>query len=162
MDEVQSCKFTCTNCGGHKLTVFHTWTILAGPDTENWREWGPLDENHIWHFVFKEKIAKEDENAENWVFDEYTKDNSSSKPEDYEVYEPEENPGNYRYFVNCTSCDREIEFGWSEPNRNGRIFPAECSDFDPEGIWPEPRYLDSWHQKHWLIRDEGADDAIRK
>ena len=55
-----------------------------------------------------------------------------------------------KFFVNCASCDREIEFGWSQPNRGGRIFPVECSDFILGEIWPEPRYLDSWHQKGWL------------
>ena len=156
MKEIQPWKFTCTNCGGHELTVFHTWTILAGPDTEIWREWGPLDVNHVWHFTFEEKIAKEETHTSNGDFKKYARDNSSSKPEDYEVYEQEDNPGNDKYFVNCTTCDRDIEFGWSEPNRNGRIYPAECSDFNPEGIWPEPRYLDSWHQKNWLIREEGT------
>jgi len=157
MKEAQPWEFTCKTCGGHRLTVYHVWTILAGPDTEHWQEWGPLDSNHLWHFEFKEKIEEEkdrDDESDPGDFGEYAKDNSSSKPKDYEIYEPEDNPGNDKFFVNCASCDREIEFGWSEPNRGGGIFPVECSDFNPEGIWPEPRYLDSWHQKHWLRRED--------
>ena len=157
LKEALPCEFTCKTCGGHKLTVFHVWTILAGPDTESWQEWGPLDTNHLWHFKFKEKIEKEkviDDDPDPWGFGEYAKDSSSSKPKDFEIYEPEGNPGNDKFFVNCTSCDREIEFGWSEPNRGGGIFPVECSDFNPEGVWPEPRYLDSWQQKNWLIRED--------
>ena len=73
-------------------------------------------------------------------FREYAKDTSSSRPEEYEIYEPEENPGNDEFYVNCAGCDRAIEFGWSQPNRGGRIFPVECSDFMPGNIWPEPRY----------------------
>jgi len=156
MNVAQSWEFTCKTCGGHNLTVSHIWTILAGPDTETWQEWGPLDTNHHWQFEFKEKVEKEkesDEDIRRWDFNEYAKDNSSSKPEEYEIYEPENNPGNDKFYVNCASCDREVEFGWSKPNRGGLIFPVECSDFNPEGIWPEPRYLDSWHQKHLLIKE---------
>ncbi len=153
MSENKSCVFTCYTCGGHKLTVFHVWTILAGPDTETWQEWGPLDSNHLFHFEFKERIEKEkDRDAESYrkKFQEYAKDNSNTKPEEYEVFDVENNSGNDMFYVNCTSCDREIEFGWSNQNRDGRIYPAECSDFVPNGIWPEPRYLESWHQKGWI------------
>jgi len=147
--------FTCKTCGGHKLNVTRVWKILAGPDSESWQEWGPLEADHHWRFKFKEKVEAEndwegDDEVQRWDFAEYTKNNSSSKPEEYEIFEPESNPGNDRFYVNCANCDREIEFGWSQPNRGGLIFPVECSDFIPGEIWPEPRYLDSWHQKHWL------------
>ena len=154
-DNQPSCEFICKTCGGHQLTVSRVWTILAGPDTESWQEWGPLNTDHSWRFEFKEKIEKEEDEVERGDFGEYAKDNSSSRPEDYEIYEPEDNPGNDRFYVNCASCDREIEFGWELPNRGGRIFPAECSDFNPGKIWPEPRYLASWHQKHWLGSEDG-------
>jgi hypothetical protein len=161
MSEFHPWEFTCKTCGGHQLTVSHVWTILAGPDTESWQEWGPLEANHFWHFEFKEKIEKEegnnnndddddDDEVEQWDYAEYAKDDSTSRPEEYEIFEPENNPGNDTFYVNCASCDREIEFGWSEPNCGGRIYPVECSDFIPGEIWPEPRYLDSWQQKHWL------------
>lgn len=151
MNDYQPWEFTCKTCGDHSLTVTHIWAILAGPDSESWQEWGPLEANHLWHFEFKSKIEKdEDDEVERWDFAEYAKDDSSSTPEEYEIYEPEDNPGNDRFYVNCASCDREIEFGWSQPNRGGRIFPVECSDFVPGDTWPEPRYLDSWQQKGWL------------
>lgn len=154
MNDYKPWEFTCKTCGGHSINVFRSWTILAGPDSESWQEWGPLEANHLWRFEFKKKIEKDDE-VEGWDFAEYAKDDSSSKPEEYEVYEPEDNPGNDEFYVNCASCDREIEFGWSQPNRGGRIFPVECSDFVPDGIWPEPRYLDSWQQKGWLKTRDG-------
>ena len=159
MNDHQSWEFTCKNCGGHNLTVTHVWKILAGPDTESWQEWGPLEADHHWRFEFKEMIENEkynnDEVVERWNFREYTKDNSSSKPEEYEIYEPESNPGNDKFYVNCAGCDREIEFGWSQSNRGGRIFPVECSDFIPGKFWPELRYLDSWQQKGWLSMGDG-------
>lgn len=159
MNDHQPWEFTCKTCGAHKLTVTRVWHILAGPDSERWQEWGPLEANHLWHFEFKEKMEKVEEDADDQmdyrqVFSEYAKDTSISKPEDYEIYEPQDNSGNDMFFVNCAGCDREIEFGWSQPDRGGRIFPAECSDFIPEKIWPEPRYLNSWHEKHWLKKEK--------
>ncbi len=65
------------------------------------------------------------------------KDTSASRSEEYEIYEPEINPGNDKFYVNCAGCDREIEFGWSQSNRGGRIFPVECSDFIPGKYSPE-------------------------
>jgi hypothetical protein len=151
IDDHKPWEFTCKTCGDHKLTVTRVWKILAGPDSESWQEWGPLEADHHWHYEFKERVEKNPDNeAENRDFDEYAKDDSSSIPEEYEIFEEESDPGGDEFYVNCASCDREIEFGWSQPNRGGRIFPAECSDFTPGEIWPEPRYLDSWHQKHWL------------
>jgi hypothetical protein len=159
MNDKQSWDFTCKTCGAHKLTVTRVWHILAGPDSERWQEWGPLEANHLWHFEFKEEMEEVEEDADNQmdyrqVFSEYAKDTSVSRLEDNEIYEPQDNPGNDMSFVNCAGCDREIEFGWSEPDRGGRIYPAECSDFIPEKIWPEPRYLNSWHEKDWLKREK--------
>ena len=164
MNEPQPWEFTCKTCGGHKLTVSRVWNILAGPESESWQEWGPLEADHHCRFEFKEKIEKnkdkdqdndQEEEVDRWNFSAYTKDNSSSKPEEYEIFEPEDNPGNDKFYVNCASCDREIEFGWSQPDRGGGIYPVECSDFVPGEIWPEPRYLEFWHQKGWLKTGDG-------
>ena len=56
----------------------------------------------------------------------------------------------YAFYVRCGGCRREIEFGWSHPERAGRIWPAECSDFNPWKGVPEPRFTESWHKKGWL------------
>jgi hypothetical protein len=155
MNDHQSWEFTCKTCGGHELTVTRIWLILAGLDSETWQEWGPLQANHLWHFEFKEKIAKQkdrdrDDEFERWDFGEYTKDNSSSKPEEYEIFEQESDPEGDKFYVNCAICDREIEFGWSLPNRGGRIYPVECSDFIPGEVWPDPKYVDVWQKRGWL------------
>jgi len=143
--------FTCKSCGGHKLTVYRVWNILAGPDGETWQEWGPLEADHTWVFKFKEKVEKDtDDEVERGDFGDFAEDDSSSKPEDYEVFESEDNPGNDKFYVNCAGCDREIEFGWSRLDRQGLIFPVELSDFDPLEIWPDPKYVDVWQQKGWL------------
>ena len=51
-------KFTCSKCDGHELTVTHIWSIQAGNDSERWREWGPLTDDHHWQYEFKERIEK--------------------------------------------------------------------------------------------------------
>ena len=151
MNEHQPWEFTCATCGGRKLNVYRVWNILAGPESETWQEWGPLEADHTWKFEFKEKIEEDnDDKVERGDFSEFAEDDSASKPEEYEIFESEDNPGNDKFYVNCAGCDREIEFGWSEPNRGGGIFPAECSDFISGKFWPEPRYLDSWQRKGWL------------
>lgn len=160
MNDIQPWEFTCKTCGENKLNVTRVWKILAGPESEIWQEWGPLLADHHWRFKFKEKVEVEkyldgeDDGVNRWDFAAYTKDNSSSKPEEYEIFEQHSNPGKDRFYVNCANCDREVEFGWSQLNRGGLIFPVECSDFVPGKIWPEPRYLESWHQKHWLRQEE--------
>ncbi len=99
--------FTCKTCGSHKLTVTRVWKILAGPDSEIWQEWGPLEADHLWRFEFKEKIEKEkykDDEVERRDFGEYTKDDSSSKPEEYEIFEKESDPEGDEFYVNCAGC----------------------------------------------------------
>lgn len=160
MDKNRPWEFTCKTCGGQKINVSHIWTILAGPDTESWQEWGQLEADHFWHFKFKEKIEKKEDHlfdGVEWDWGRYLKDNSSSKPEDYEIFENEDNPGNDRYYVNCANCDREIEFGWEKSNRGGRIFPVECSDFIPGKYLPEPRYSAAWQKKGWLKKGKQSE-----
>jgi hypothetical protein len=128
-------KFTCSKCGGHELTITHIWNIQAGNDSERWREWGPLKDNHHWQYELKGKIEEDD---------------SASEPEEYEIYETETNRESDEFFVNCGNCDREIEFGWSQPYRNGLIFPVEYSDFDPLESWPDSKYVDVWQQRGWF------------
>ena len=157
MNDYQPWEFTCKTCGSNRLTVSRVWLTLAGSEIERWQESGPLKANHLWRFKFREKIEKEiDPNKEDeikrWDFSEDTKDSSSSKPEDYIKFAQGDYPIGDKFYVNCASCDREIEFGWSQPNRGGRIYPVECSDFIPEKVWPDPKYVDAWKQRGWLRR----------
>lgn len=153
MNDHRTWEFTCKACGGHSLAVSHIWTILAGPVSERWQEWGPLEADHHWRYDYKEKIEEvegEPDEVERGDFGAFAEDDSDSEPEEYEVFEAESDPEGDEFYVNCAGCDREIEFGWSQPDRRGLILPVECSDFVPGESWPEPRYWESWHQKHWL------------
>jgi hypothetical protein len=151
MNDNQPWKFTCKTCGGHSLTVTHVWSILAGSDTESWQEWGLLKDDHHWHYDYKEKVEKEEDNGvERGDFGEFAEDDSDSEPEEYEMAEQESNSEGDEYYVNCANCDSEIEFGWSQLDRHGLILPVEFSDFNPLESWPDPKYVDVWQQKGWL------------
>jgi hypothetical protein len=151
MNDNDVIKFTCKECGGHNLIVTHVWNILAGTNSERWQEWGPLNNDHHWQYEFKEKIEKiTDDEVQRGDFSEFEEDDSDSAPEEYEIYETDTNRESDEFFVNCENCDREIAFGWSQPDRRGIIFPVEFSDFIPSKTWPDPKYLDFWQQRGWL------------
>ena len=126
MDQSRHLKFTCKTCGSHELTVTHVWNLLSGNTSESWKEWGPLEAGHHWHYEFKEKL---DMGGKDKVFD---MEGATESDE---------------YFVNCTNCDREIIFGWSHLDHCGSIFPVEFADFDPFSTWPDPKYVDVWQGK---------------
>jgi len=48
------------------------------------------------------------------------------------------------WYVRCAHCDREIKFGWSHPERGGRIWPVEAACYNPWKSWPEARYRKGW------------------
>lgn len=151
MDDNNVSRFTCSKCGGHELIVSRVWSIQAGTDSETWKEWGRLKNDHYWQFEFKEKIeANADEEVQRGDFGEFQEDDSITEPEEYETHEPETDRESDEFFVNCGDCDREIEFGWSQADRRGLILPVEFSDFDPLQSWPDPKYVDSWEQRGWL------------
>ncbi len=151
MNDNNVSKFTCNKCGGHELIVTHVWNIEAGDESERWREWGPLKDDHHWQFEFTEKVEENtDEEDQRGDFGEYEEDDAASEPEEYQSYEPETDRESDEFYVNCGNCDREIEFGWSEPDRRGLILPVEFSDFIPLESWPDPKYVDVWQQRGWL------------
>jgi hypothetical protein len=144
-------KFTCKSCGGHKLNVTHIWSILAGVESERCQEWGLLKDNHHWQYEYKEKVEEQAEReAQRGDFGEYEEDDSASEPEEYETYESETYRESDEFFVNCENCDREIAFGWSQPDRRGLILPVEFSDFNPSECWPDPKYMDLWQKNGWV------------
>jgi hypothetical protein len=151
MKDDNAFKFTCHSCGGYTLIITHVWSILTGADSERWQEWGLLKDNHHWQYKFKEKI---EENPDNEVqrgdIGEFQEDDSASEPEEYEIYETATNRESDEFFINCENCDREIAFGWSQPDRRGLLLPVEFSDFNPSESWPDPKYLDIWQQKAWI------------
>lgn len=150
MDEKEAWKFTCKECGGHSLVVTHVWNILAGANSERWQEWGPLKDNHHWQYEFKERVGdKSEDEVQMGNLSDFEEDDSTSEPEEYEIHEREDDRESDEFYVNCEGCDREIEFGWEQPDRHGLIFPVEFTDFTPSESWPDPKYLDIWRHRGW-------------
>ena len=93
MNDLKPWEYTCKTCGDHNLTVTRIWTILAGLASERWQEWGPLEADHHWHYEFKERVEENpDDEVERGDFGEYAEDDSASEPEEYEMFETENNP----------------------------------------------------------------------
>ena len=131
--------FTCYDCGEHDLVVEHTYVLRTGAHFEVWREFGPLDEYHLWTYEHEEVLDNwtdwdelDEDERENWL----NWDGHGSAPS-----EPETVEDSHEFFVRCEKCNREIPFGWSHANRGGRIWPIECRDYDPSLAWLEPRFI---------------------
>ena len=134
------------------MTVTHIWSILAGPDSENWQEWGPLEADHLWRYEFKEKVEQESDEegeVERGDFGEFAEDDSDSEPEEYEIFEPEDDPESDEFYVNCAGWIARSNSAGQNPIGVGGYFPQNVQIRSGQ-YWPEPRYWDSWQQKHWL------------
>jgi hypothetical protein len=133
------------DCGSHDLYVEYYYTVWQG---------------HYWTTYVKKgslNLESTDEHrAEAWdepeEIDSGEEDNNGNEEneENGENEEAEVDEDSEEFYVKCNGCNREIEFGWSHPDRGGRIWPSECTDFNPWRCWPEPRYREQWANKGWL------------
>jgi len=163
--------YTCSACGSHDFTVVHEYTLtksyvseipcdcggsedgiastILSHVTTAFEARGPLDEYHRAgedETEEGEEIEREDDESDLSCVSciaENAKDMTVEEEGEVEVEDHE-------FHVRCADCDREIEFGWSHPDRGGRIWPVESSDFNPWKSWPEERYKDAWAAKGWL------------
>ena len=161
-DGFEEMEFSCKECGSNEVLVYHNYDLIrdyieVNRDelvvyekriTEYWEEWGPLDETHRWEYEDSEKTGSDDELLDYYSVDEDDLEEYLEAAEAEIIIEVDED--SHEFFVLCAGCEREIEFGWSHPDRGGRIWPAESSDFNPWKSWPEPRYRESWRIKGWL------------
>ena len=170
--------FTCKDCGSHDLYVEHEYTLtryysytwdcccekssdgLAAMRsyhvTTAYREAGPLDDDHHWKYdnPAEEIEVYDEEEDESEISCEKCYDDAHEN--DWETTEDKvvEDEDSHEFYVRCNGCNREIEFGWSHPDRGGSIWPAECSDFNPWKCWAESRYIEKWKAKDWLRPDK--------
>ena len=163
--------FTCENCGGDGLEVSREYIEVAQLESllpcrcgsadyaaqHTWATYnrcqqsGLLDEDHRFQLDTPEVV--EDLGKDNDEYEVLCPECEADGDEYCWQHEPPEfqDHEDEAFFVRCLGCRREIEFGWSHPDRGGRIWPAECNDFNPWKCWPEPRYEESWHSKGWLL-----------
>jgi hypothetical protein len=120
---------------------------------KDYEDYGYLENDHCWDFVSKNNIIERKEIdkifqiycGRCFLFYETDRKRWDTKLERIELME-----GSVQFCVSCAGCGREMEFGWSQPNRSGLIWPVECNDFNPQRVWPEPRFRENWSKKGWI------------
>jgi hypothetical protein len=187
--------FTCKTCGSHEVMVAGLYRIIeeytkilpcecgrakSGEAAirsyvlnKEYEDYGYLDNEHRWEFVNRNNLIDHSEIEKDFVLEcckcyliydidrNRWKTTLESKEFDEESVE---------FFVYCGGCGREMEFGWSQPDRSGLIWPTECVDFNPALVWPEPRFKEKWNQKGWfrtglmfdIFRSETKFDSLLK
>ena len=165
--------YRCEECGGHAFIVVHTYEIRTHDlcmlvctcgnradavaahrnvvIREEYVEWGPLDQEHNWNFEAKNMEELGESHEESHVLCEPC--TRKAEKSDWKSIDRYSETIHHEFYLFCQSCEREIEFGWSEPGRGGGIWPVDSSDFDPSRCWPEPRHLGAWIEKGWYSRD---------
>ena len=166
--------FTCKSCGSHDVVVASLYMIFedhqktlpcechTSPNgiaaiqsffvEKHFEDYGYLDEKHQWQFVHKNNLIDRKEVdtdfdlqcSKCYIIYEIDRKRWTTKVERQDLSEE-----SVEFHVSCGGCGHEIEFGWSEPDRAGQIWPVECIDFDPEKVWPEPRFREKWSHKGW-------------
>lgn len=171
--EEELLSFKCKDCGSTELYVEHEYIVTEEVvDTlectcDEGHEFAAQRIRHIMtpyldtmtleddhHMGSVEESEKLDENEEEIDYqvqcpnclEEAREQDWSTEVESLGIDEDE-------FYVRCGGCGREIEFGWSHPDRGGRIWPAESSDFNPWKSWPEPRYYEKWLERGWIRPD---------
>jgi len=170
--------FKCMQCGArNRLCVQHDYMVnepyeqtlactcgtapdgvaarIIGVNVTHMVELGMLDDDHRVEWEVKERRETQDSQdddqsvvaceacvREATTADWETMEDADVAPDDLDTEEDE-------WAVYCDGCNREIEFGWSHPDRGGRIWPVEASDFIPRKAWPEPRFAEAWAAKGW-------------
>jgi len=169
-DEAETPTYTCENCGSHDFVLVHIHTarrrirrtlactcgaerFAAIQELVEWQrctERAPLDEEHR---TDKSEVDY-DKECEEQEFEVYCGDcheNASEwQWESDTVGDWETDEESQVFQVRCADCNHEIEFGWSHPDRGGRVWPCESSDHNPWLSWPEPRFIAAWKRRGWL------------
>lgn len=161
--------FTCKTCGSHRIQVivqYRTATTAqesmpcsCNPDMvaatrrvrriTTWKELHELSfEHHLSTRISepeRHKVEEQDPEIDVACEKCYARGSWSGEEDDL-TEEPIEEEGALEYLVRCWGCDREIPFAWSEKGLDGtgqgRIWPVECTDYDPDRTWLDPRYRD--------------------
>ena len=170
--------FTCPDCSSSDLLFYHEYLLIKhykrvlacqcdSPAEEGvaaersvhqeiiYEERGPLHEDHRWAYEDGEEMELVDEAEDDFqVYCRECYSHGQLHPEGWEMCEVtteiSDEASDHDFYVHCAGCMREIEFGWSHPERGGRVWPSECGDFNPWLCWPEPRYREKWKEKNWL------------
>jgi len=190
-DENGKAFFTCKECGSNNIEVVHSWETIT-----HYRESVPcgceVPNRYAYQRIYRKTLESyrcgwlsDYHCVEDWDrpdsidgdTEDDQKDTLCEKCLDDALYDQSlteteelENrrlPGTDTWEVRCGGCRRELEFGWESPDLGGRIFPVECDDFDPDKLYPEPRYEEAWKERGWwstnsIENGPEADDNANK
>jgi hypothetical protein len=170
--------FTCKQCHSHEILVVRLYRIAGeymkilpcgcgkAPDgsaavrsfavEKTYEDHGYLDDDHNCDFIHKNKIIDRREIEHDFQINCgkcFLNDELDIHKWTTDLLKKELIEESVEFSVYCGGCGREMEFGWSHAERMGRIWPVECIDFDPQQVWPEPRFRENWVQKGWLGSD---------
>lgn len=167
--------FRCKDCGSRKLYVEHEYSITeeiletlecnCEDDndfaaqrmtyvTTTYLDVMALDEDHrLGDTEDSDELETTEEEGDLEVQCFNCVENAKEGDWTVEVESSDVDEDSVEFYVRCAGCGREIEFGWSHSERGGRIWPAECSDFNPWKSWPEPRYRTKWLERGWIRPD---------
>jgi hypothetical protein len=165
-------RYSCENCGSDGFYVERQYDVQETYETvlpcscdgeheyaaravdvctKTMSEWGPLEEDHRFAVEDSEVVDSQNQRVEEETSCERCSADADEADWDVdEQPETEEVDSSDEFYVRCERCDHEIEFGWSHPDRGGRIWPCESNDHNPWKSWPEPRYRDAWAARGWL------------
>lgn len=173
-EEIDNTTYRCEQCGGgvfrveRYYDVVHSCTLTLDCDCSDdndraavitceravqYEAHGELDDDHRVTWESTEEVDSTEEEVDRDVFCRDCV--NSSIDTDWEREDKEDEEGDDELYILCGRCGHEIEFGWSHPDRGGRIWPCEAADFNPYKSWPETRYLEDWAERGWLRPDRG-------
>ncbi len=164
LEEISIYEMRCTDtlpciCGETDIAAIETGPYYEGHIecyelNEDHRIGGKSDFDHITQKEYLEEIieafkADAEGEGESEIFCEECYDDPRNNDWKSEYDEDSNEEVENEWYLYCANCGHEVEYGWSHPE-GGRIWPAECIDFNPWKTCPIPRYEESWRKKGWL------------
>lgn len=141
-DETLECTCEESNVDNAATITHRTWNYLV--------EWGPLLADHDFEMYDHEVWDEDIEEVAETITCQDCFDEADQYAWAHDEHADESETSDLEFSVYCTSCGHEVEFGWSHPDRGGRVWPCEAADFNPWKCWPEPRFADAWAARGWL------------
>ena len=142
-DETRTLKCECEQSADYAIRRVTTITKLV-------EESGELDDTHHPQWDSKESEVEDKQVEEEEVGCRECLSKNEDNEDAWEVEESDPRTEDEHFEVRCDKCGHEIEFGWSHPDRGGRIWPVESGDHNPRISWPEDRFVDNWRERGWL------------
>ncbi len=162
-------KYKCEKCNSETVRVVREYSIVTesvkqvsyscdnNTETEmekrftkkdSYCDWGVLNEDHTIAWLKKDMTGTKEEIPEiglNSECIEIEKKGAVTRNIWSDIDKESE-----EYYVYCEGCGRDIEFGWSNPDGTGLIWPVEWDDFDFSSCYPEARYITKWKNREWV------------